>query len=321
MYDYGLWNEIQNVNVQPFPGAPFTIPASIPEMADGDASRFMLKGLIRGRTLTFGVSGLLHLGLIAAILLAEHWILSAHASRPPVLPVEIVTLADAPPPALEPVPEKARLKPVPPKITRLPKPVEVPLPKMVEALTEPPPDPKPVVPKPAVPEPPAETAPSAPAPVARESAPPAQPAGPAGSPGPPMAAVADPSSSSGLAPGVPGGRSGGPPSGPAVAAAPSRDTGSTGAITQNARPQGGYQVRPSYPSSARRLGIQGTTLLRVQVLIDGRVGDVIVQQSAGHPDLDQAAADAVRRWRFEPARRGNDPVAMWVLLPVEFQLK
>ena len=62
-------------------------------------------------------------------------------------------------------------------------------------------------------------------------------------------------------------------------------------------------------------------MLRVHVLIDGRVGDVVVQETAGHPDLDQAAAEAVRRWRFDPARRGNDPVAMWVLLPVEFRLK
>ena len=62
-------------------------------------------------------------------------------------------------------------------------------------------------------------------------------------------------------------------------------------------------------------------MLRVHVLVDGRVGDVLVQETAGHPDLDQAAAEAVRRWRFDPARRGKDPVAMWVLLPVEFRLK
>jgi protein TonB len=62
-------------------------------------------------------------------------------------------------------------------------------------------------------------------------------------------------------------------------------------------------------------------MLKVQVLIDGRVGEILVQQSAGHPDLDLAAADAVRRWRFEPARRGEDPIAMWVLLPVEFQIR
>jgi len=91
-------------------------------------------------------------------------------------------------------------------------------------------------------------------------------------------------------------------------------------ITRTARPQGGYQVRPAYPSAPRRLGIQGTTMLRVHVLADGRIGDVLVERSAGHPDLDQAAMEAVRRWRFEPARRGADAVAMWVLLPVEFRL-
>ena len=121
--------------------------------------------------------------------------------------------------------------------------------------------------------------------------------------------------------GIPTGRPGPAPPGPAVASAPSRDTGATGAVTRVARPQGGYQVRPGYPASARRLGIQGVTLLKVHVLIDGRVGDVVVQETAGHPDLDQAATDAVRRWRFDPARRGDDPVAMWVLLPVEFRLK
>jgi periplasmic protein TonB len=96
---------------------------------------------------------------------------------------------------------------------------------------------------------------------------------------------------------------------------------STRGISQWAHPQGGYQVHPSYPASARRLGIQGTVRLRVQVLVDGRVGEIIVESSAGHSDLDEAAADAVRRWHFEPARRGAEPVATWVLLPVQFQLK
>ena len=80
-------------------------------------------------------------------------------------------------------------------------------------------------------------------------------------------------------------------------------------------------MHPSYPASARRLGIQGTVRLRVHVLADGRVGEIIVENSAGHSDLDEAATDAVRQWHFEPARRGAEPVATWVLLPVQFQLK
>ena len=92
-------------------------------------------------------------------------------------------------------------------------------------------------------------------------------------------------------------------------------------MTRTAIPRGGYQGRPSYPSTARRLGVEGTTMLRVHVGADGRVGDVVVESSAGHTDLDQAAVDAVRRWRFEPARRGTEAVAMWVRLPVEFRLR
>ena len=92
-------------------------------------------------------------------------------------------------------------------------------------------------------------------------------------------------------------------------------------ITQAARPGGGYQVRPTYPPAARRAGAEGTTLLRVHVLDDGRIGEVRVERSAGHVALDEAAADAVRKWHFEPARSGSDTVAVWVLIPVEFRLR
>ena len=83
----------------------------------------------------------------------------------------------------------------------------------------------------------------------------------------------------------------------------------------------GSQVQPSYPDSARRLGIQGTTTLRVHVLADGKVGDVNVEQSAGHPELDQAAVDAARRWRFQPARRGTEPVPVWIRLAMKFTVR
>jgi protein TonB len=96
--------------------------------------------------------------------------------------------------------------------------------------------------------------------------------------------------------------------------------GSEEALSGLARPLGGYQVKPRYPESARRAGVQGVTTLRVRVLENGRVGEVLVDQSAGFRDLDFAAVEAVKKWLFEPARRGKDPVSVWVLLPVEFQL-
>ena len=93
------------------------------------------------------------------------------------------------------------------------------------------------------------------------------------------------------------------------------------ALSGLARPLGGYQVKPRYPESARRAGAQGVTLLRVRVLENGKVGEVNVEKSAGFRDLDFAAAEAVKKWLFEPARRDKEPVSVWVMLPVKFELQ
>jgi TonB family protein len=96
--------------------------------------------------------------------------------------------------------------------------------------------------------------------------------------------------------------------------------GSGDGLSAFARPLGGYQVKPRYPESARRAGAQGVTLLRIRVLESGRVGQVLIEKSAGYRDLDFAATEAVKKWLFEPARRGKEAVAVWVLLPVKFEL-
>jgi protein TonB len=99
------------------------------------------------------------------------------------------------------------------------------------------------------------------------------------------------------------------------------DSGTLAVPVSPARPIAGSQTTPPYPESVRRLGIEGTTVLRVEILASGRVGRIVVDRSAGHPDLDQAAVDAARDWRFAPARRGNVPVTMWASQPIRFELK
>jgi periplasmic protein TonB len=79
--------------------------------------------------------------------------------------------------------------------------------------------------------------------------------------------------------------------------------------------------KPSYPQISRRLGEQGQVLLEVLVLSDGTVGDLRVKTSSRHPRLDSAALDAVRHWRFQPARRGSTPIDYWYLLPIDFFLQ
>jgi protein TonB len=79
--------------------------------------------------------------------------------------------------------------------------------------------------------------------------------------------------------------------------------------------------KPSYPGASRRLGEQGTVFLRVFVTADGDPARIELKSSSGFPRLDKSAQDAVHRWKFEPARRGERPVDAWVVVPIKFSLK
>jgi protein TonB len=77
---------------------------------------------------------------------------------------------------------------------------------------------------------------------------------------------------------------------------------------------------PAYPYSARRMGQQGKVVLRVLVNTAGLPDKVELRTGSGTAALDDAALDAVRNWRFVPARQGDTPVAAWVLVPIVFSL-
>jgi periplasmic protein TonB len=78
---------------------------------------------------------------------------------------------------------------------------------------------------------------------------------------------------------------------------------------------------PEYPRISQRRREQGTVLLWVSVAADGRPVNWRVERSSGFERLDNAALEAAAGWRFEPARRGNRPVAASVLVPMEFRLQ
>ena len=77
---------------------------------------------------------------------------------------------------------------------------------------------------------------------------------------------------------------------------------------------------PNYPVMARRLGEEGRVMLRVFVTPEGIASDVRIQSSSGSPWFDEAALEAVRQWRFVPARQGDSAVAAWVQVPIVFRL-
>jgi protein TonB len=72
--------------------------------------------------------------------------------------------------------------------------------------------------------------------------------------------------------------------------------------------------------SARRRGEQGTVMLRVFVTTDGLPSRVNIETTSGSSALDAAALDAVKTWRFVPARQGGQAVEAWVLVPIVFRL-
>jgi protein TonB len=69
------------------------------------------------------------------------------------------------------------------------------------------------------------------------------------------------------------------------------------------------------------LGEQGKVLLRVHVDEQGMPTSVVVRTSSGFERLDNVALETVRRWKFVPAKRGNDPVSAFVIVPIVFNLR
>ncbi|WP_051382813.1 energy transducer TonB [Gloeobacter kilaueensis] len=87
----------------------------------------------------------------------------------------------------------------------------------------------------------------------------------------------------------------------------------------NARPKGA--VQPDYPEIAQQNNWEGKVIVKAYINADGSVGEVQVVRSSGHAELDQAAIEAVKRTRFEPAHRGEEAVAAWVRVPITFSLQ
>ena len=81
-----------------------------------------------------------------------------------------------------------------------------------------------------------------------------------------------------------------------------------------------YRAAPAYPSAARSDEVEGKVGLEIVVDVAGRVTEARVLQRAGH-GFDQAALDAVRRWRFTPAQKDGRAVRVRMPVTVEFQLR
>jgi len=80
------------------------------------------------------------------------------------------------------------------------------------------------------------------------------------------------------------------------------------------------QVVPSYPPMARSQGVKGTVVVQVTVGLDGSVEGVEVVKTPS-PLLNQAAQEAARKMKFEPALSNGEPVRARLSVPFNFGLK
>jgi TonB family protein len=88
-----------------------------------------------------------------------------------------------------------------------------------------------------------------------------------------------------------------------------------------ARPRYAENPKPIYPQEAREKGYEGEVILRVEVLVNGRVGQIEIKKSSGYELLDHSALNTVKQWKFIPAKKGEKTIPLWVNIPVKFQLQ
>lgn len=83
------------------------------------------------------------------------------------------------------------------------------------------------------------------------------------------------------------------------------------------------KVEPVYPYAAKNAGQEGTVILRIEIMENGRPGDIVVYRSSGYASLDDSAVAAVKKWRFTPGKDQDSgrTIKCTTRLPVIFQLK
>jgi len=87
-----------------------------------------------------------------------------------------------------------------------------------------------------------------------------------------------------------------------------------------AEPSYREKTLPVYPRLARLRGYEGVVLVATEILPDGNVGNLRIKKSSGYAILDEAAMAAVKKWKFEPARKMGKPCAAWRDHVIRFSL-
>lgn len=84
-------------------------------------------------------------------------------------------------------------------------------------------------------------------------------------------------------------------------------------------PRAIFDPEPEYSEEARKAKYQGTVVVRCVVGPDGRVRDIQLPRALGM-GLDEKVIEKVKTWKFEPAKKDGQPVAVAVNIEVNFHL-
>jgi periplasmic protein TonB len=132
-----------------------------------------------------------------------------------------------------------------------------------------------------------------------------------------------PSNGTGSGGGIGSGSGGGVGSGEGPGVGPGRGGGTGGGIFKVgggvSAPRGVYTPDPEYSEEARKAKYQGTVILWLIVDPTGKPRDIKVARSLGM-GLDEKAIEAVKAWKFDPARKDGAPVAVQINVEVNFRL-
>jgi len=77
-------------------------------------------------------------------------------------------------------------------------------------------------------------------------------------------------------------------------------------------------AQPKYPAQELRDGVGGMVRLRVTIDANGNVLNVVVDKSSRNRNLDRAAMEAARKWKFNPGLKNGQKVGGDVIVPVNF---
>jgi len=135
--------------------------------------------------------------------------------------------------------------------------------------------------------------------------------------------IGPPSNGTGYGGGIGSGSGGGVGSGTGPGVGPGHGGGYGGGAYRVgggvSAPKALYAPDPEYSEEARKAKYQGTVVLWLVVDANGRPQQIRVQRALGM-GLDEKAIEAVRQWKFEPARKDGQPVPVMINVEVNFRL-